>query len=92
MPEAPAPGGFASLAGWEQDDLAAAFACFRRTAEAIVGGAGALRPALTPDPALNAVCRAALGVQRDFARDPALAFFTNHFEPRAAGAAGDRPF
>lgn len=76
--------GFADLQGFAADDLDAAFAAFRRSAERIVAPlAQQQRPARPPPPALVAACRAAL----DGVADP-RAFFTRRFVPRRLRAPG----
>lgn len=67
---------FEALAGLGRDDLSAAFAAFRRSAEIIVARASEQRPAQAPSPALTAAARVALeGVD-----DPG-AFFRRWFRP-----------
>jgi membrane-bound lytic murein transglycosylase A len=70
-----APGLFAGLAGWAQDDHAAAFRAF-------AAGCG-----VTRDPALMAVCQRAraVGVLDE---DAARAFLEAHFRPDPVGDAG----
>ena len=66
---------FADLAGWAQDDHAAAFAAF-------VAGCGAAR-----DPTLAQTCRQALA-QGPLGEDGARAFLETHFRPERLAAAG----
>ena len=72
---------FDQLAGWGEDDHAAAFAVFRRSCEAILNGAPALRAASAPGAGLQRVCEAA--VRQDLSRSRAAArrFFEAHFAP-----------
>ena len=72
------PVAFADLAGWAEDDHAAAFAAFRRTCEALASGRPSLRPAAVPAPDLAAICREALKGQA--AADP-QGFFERSFQP-----------
>src|SRR5687767_7110020 len=53
---------FGALADWAEDDHAAAFSVFRRSCEAIVADAPALRPADPAGADLRAVCAAALAL------------------------------
>lgn len=71
------PTAFSDLAGWEQDDHAAAFAAFRRSCAAVVAGEPALRPAAPTGDDLRAVCAAALESPESEART----FFERHFKP-----------
>ena len=76
------PLSFAALAGWAQDDHAAAFAAFRRSCESLAAGAAVLRPAREPDRDLAAVCAAALAAA-PVGADEARRFFEAHFAPFA---------
>ncbi|MFY9657111.1 MAG: MltA domain-containing protein [Methylocystis sp.] len=67
---------FAAVPGFERDDLAQAFAAFRRSAEAIVSNAALLRPARPAFLGLEEISRAALGAPGD----PAT-FFHRWFQP-----------
>ena len=67
---------FADIPGFERDDLAEAFAAFRRSAEAIVSNAALLRPARPAFLGLEEISRAALGDPGD----PAT-FFRRWFQP-----------
>jgi membrane-bound lytic murein transglycosylase A len=83
---------FSALAGWAEDDHAAAFSVFRRSCEAIVADAPALRPA---DPAgndLRAVCTAALALGGSPDRHAARRFFETHFAPLHVHPAAGRGF
>ena len=73
--------GFAALEGFGDDDLPAAFACFRRSAEAIVAGRTELRPALPFADALKRVAREALSLRSVLSQADALSFFGTWFEP-----------
>ncbi len=73
------PLSFADLPGFDEDDLAEAFAVFRRSCLAIVEGRPPLRAALAPSPALVAVCRRALAL--DSAEAEARRFFETNFRP-----------
>ena len=68
---------FADLAGWADDDHAAAFAAFRESCRAILAAAPELRPGMAPSPGLVAACRAARSVSPADAR----AFFEARFAP-----------
>lgn len=72
---------FSDIAGWREDDHAAAFRVFRRSCKAIVGAEAPLRPASVAGPDLRAVCAPALEVSDDLAPDQARRFFETHFEP-----------
>jgi membrane-bound lytic murein transglycosylase A len=67
---------FAAIPGFERDDLAQAFAAFRRSAEAIVSNAALLRPARPAFLGLEEISRAAL----DDPGEPG-AFFRRWFQP-----------
>lgn len=71
---------FAALAGWTRDDHVAAFATFRRSAEALAASEPSLRPGRPPGEALR---RAAAEAMRLDAKDPAAAraFFETAFAP-----------
>jgi len=68
--------GFEALLGFDRDDLAQAFAAFRRSAEAIVSNAALLRPARPAFQGLEEICRAALGEPEEPAD-----FFRRWFQP-----------
>lgn len=84
--------GFSALDGFEADDFSAAFACFRRTAEAIVTGQPALRPALPGDAGLLDVARAALASPEVPDPQEAKHFFKTHFRPARVKARGGEAF
>jgi membrane-bound lytic murein transglycosylase A len=67
---------FEDIPGFERDDLAQAFAAFRRSAEAIVSNAALLRPARPAFLGLEEISRAAL----EDPGDPAT-FFKRWFQP-----------
>jgi membrane-bound lytic murein transglycosylase A len=67
---------FAAIPGFERDDLAQAFAAFRRSAEAIVSNAALLRPARPAFLGLEEISRAALNDPEE----PAT-FFRRWFQP-----------
>lgn len=71
---------FEDLAGWREDDHAAAFAAFRRSCRALDAGSAALRPAVEARFDLRAVCRAALDLDEP-SKTEARAFFEAHFQP-----------
>jgi peptidoglycan lytic transglycosylase A len=71
---------FGDLAGWADDDHAAAFRAFRRSCEALSGQQAELRPARNPDAALLTICRTALSIQ-DGSKANARRFFEDHFAP-----------
>lgn len=84
------PVGFADLAGFGEDDLAQAFATFRRSAHALVAGTAPTRPGVAPGPGLIAAARAALAAEISTA-DAARGFFETRFRPwrvRPGGAPG----
>jgi membrane-bound lytic murein transglycosylase A len=74
------PISFAALAGWKDDDQAAAFASFLKSCGAILAGGKALREARPVYAALYKVCaRASAAGPLD--RDAARAFFEGNFKP-----------
>jgi membrane-bound lytic murein transglycosylase A len=75
------PTSFAAIAGWAEDDHAAAFAAFRRTCDALRQGRPALRPAAGPGAALLTVCEAARGLGDAPRGEAARTFFERHFTP-----------
>jgi membrane-bound lytic murein transglycosylase A len=76
-----APIAFADLAGWGDDDHAAAWPVFRRSCEAIANELVQLRPALPASANLRRVCRAAAALPSDLSAGAARAFFEAHFQP-----------
>ncbi len=76
----------AALPGWAEDDAAAAFASFRLTAEAILGGAAPLRSAQPAGPDLARAARAALDLPAAVSIEDARAFFADRFAPVALAA------
>ncbi|MBB4038905.1 membrane-bound lytic murein transglycosylase A [Microvirga flocculans] len=76
------PLAFHDLAGWEDDDHAAAFQAFLRSCRALEAQAAELRPAQAPQADLLAVCREALK-RPDPGRAEAKRFFEAHFQPFA---------
>ncbi len=83
---------FGALADWAEDDHAAAFSVFRRSCEAIVADAPALRPADPAGADLRAVCAAALALGDSPGRDAARRFFEAHFAPLHVHPTGGRGF
>ena len=74
------PLSFDDLEGFERDDCLAAYAAWRRSASAMLGGPRPPRPGLAAPPALLAVARAAL--DRDVtSNEAAREFFVSHFSP-----------
>ena len=73
---------FAALAGWAEDDHAAAYRAFLRSCRALDASAAALRPAQAPQADLLAICREALKTP-DPGKTEARLFFETHFEPFA---------
>jgi len=73
---------FAALAGWAEDDHAAAYHAFLRSCRALDASASALRPAQAPQADLLAICREALKTP-DPGKAAARLFFETHFEPVA---------
>src|SRR5579862_4445622 len=71
---------YEDLAGFEEDDHLAAFACWRRSARAIAEGSPPTRPGVAAPSALCDVARAALASKVETPLD-ARAFFTTHFRP-----------
>jgi membrane-bound lytic murein transglycosylase A len=71
------PVAFTDLAGWPADDHAAALATFRRSCDALLTGAPALRPAGDTGENLLAACAKARSVPPEQARR----FFEENFEP-----------
>jgi len=70
------PVDFGSLAGLDADDLDDAFAAFRRSAERLIGGLPAQRPACPPSASLIRAAQAAISWESD-----ASAFFRRWFRP-----------
>lgn len=96
-----APLGFGDLVGFGDDDVLAAFACFARSAPALVQGQDGLRPARKPSHALIEAARAALASPpmdagqarvffesrfRPFRVTPAAGFLTGYYEPIVPGS------
>jgi membrane-bound lytic murein transglycosylase A len=77
------PLAFSDLAGWAEDDHAAAFETFRLGCERLASNGAVLRPAREADPDLVAVCRAGLAVGRSLGRAEARQFFETRFAPFA---------
>jgi membrane-bound lytic murein transglycosylase A len=75
-----APLGFGDLAGFGDDDLLAAFACFARSAQALVRGQDSVRPARKPSHALIEAARAALA-SPPLNSEQARFFFESRFRP-----------
>jgi len=76
------PLSFQDLAGFAEDDHAAAFATFQRSCKSLTSAGAVLRPARDPDPALVEVCRAAV-TAGGLPRSEARLFFEAHFTPFA---------
>jgi membrane-bound lytic murein transglycosylase A len=76
------PLSFSDLAGWADDDHAAAFKAFLRSCRALEASAAELRPAKAPEKRLLAVCREALKSAK-LSRAEARRFFETHFQPFA---------
>lgn len=78
---------FDTLAGWKDDDHAAAYAAFQKSCGAIQHGTKAMRAARPVYGALYKVCEraAALGT---LDRDKARAFFEDNFKPVRLAASG----
>lgn len=74
------PVAFEDLAGWAEDDHAAAFSTFAQTCRAVEDGVASLRPAITPSLDLTEACRAALTTRITISADARL-FFERHFQP-----------
>lgn len=73
---------FSDIAGWNEDDHAAALRVFRRSCKAIIEAAPPLRSANTPSPDLRTVCEAALGLPDHLAPADGRRFFETHFRPK----------
>jgi membrane-bound lytic murein transglycosylase A len=73
---------FSDLAGWGQDDHAAAFPVFRRSCEAILADSPALRPATNAGADLRHVCGRAMALVENPVRAEARRFFETHFTPQ----------
>ena len=73
---------FGDLAGWAQDDHAAAFATFLESCRANTAGTAPLRPAQAPNGDLARVCRSALS-QNIASADEARAFLRSAFSADA---------
>ena len=74
------PLAFPDLAGWAEDDHAAALKTFRRTCATVAAEEPGLRPAQAPDAGLRRACAAALALG-DAGRRAAKDFFEECFEP-----------
>ncbi|MET0743931.1 MAG: MltA domain-containing protein [Microvirga sp.] len=74
------PLAFADLAGWPDDDHAAALRAFRRSCAALLDETTPLRPARAADAGLREACRAALA-EPDASADRARRFFETRFAP-----------
>jgi membrane-bound lytic murein transglycosylase A len=83
---------FSRLAGWGEDDHAAAFAVFRRSCEAILEETPALRAASAPDADLRRVCEAAVREDAGPSREAARRFFEAHFTPMVVQSQSGRGF
>lgn len=80
LPDGLTPIGFDAIAGFDRDDLAAAYETFQRSAQRMLSGEAEQRPACAPFEALLAIARAA-----STRMAPDL-FFRRHFRPwRFAG-------
>jgi membrane-bound lytic murein transglycosylase A len=85
---------FSDLEGFAEDDLAAAFAAFARTAKVICEDRLALRPACPPDASLRSLCKKALDLSQTGlpqTQDAARRFFTENFQPFRVHTAGRDP-
>jgi membrane-bound lytic murein transglycosylase A len=82
LPLTPLP--FSALAGWADDDHAAAFAAFRTSCSAIDVAAPALRPGRAIGPALARACASAAALEAPDSAT-ARAFFERTFEPVRVG-------
>lgn len=87
---------FDQLAGWVDDDHAAAFSTFHRSCSKIVSVADA-RIAKGESPGdeitpLLAVCKVALALPESLAASAAKTFFENNFEPKIVERNGGRAF
>ena len=74
------PLAFAALAGFDRDDVLAAFQVFLRSARMLVEGQAPTRPGVSASPGLLAAARAALAEPADDG-DAARAFFLRRFRP-----------
>ena len=72
---------FGDLAGWAQDDHAAAFATFLESCRANTAGTAPLRPAQAPNGDLARVCRSAAFDRTSPAPTRPAHFFEAHFRP-----------
>jgi membrane-bound lytic murein transglycosylase A len=82
---------FKELAGWADDDHAAAFKAFLRSCRALDASAAELRPAKAPEVHLLEVCREALK-NENLSRAEARQFFETHFQPFAIHPHSGRGF
>ncbi len=78
---------FAALEGFDGDDHAAAFACFKRSAQAALAQAPPLRPAVQANTDLQAVFRSAQSMGEPSA-EAAKRFFIENFHPVGVGDDG----
>lgn len=84
---------FGAIAGWGEDDHAAAFRVFLETCVPLLDGSAVLRDAIQPPSALVETCRSARSVADSASSDRSIArtFFETHFAPfeiRPRGEAG----
>ena len=79
---------FAALAGWRDDDQAAAFSSFRKSCGAILAGSKAMRAARPVYGALYKVCERAMAAGR-LDTGAARAFFEHHFKPLRVSPLGE---
>ncbi|MET0529347.1 MAG: MltA domain-containing protein [Microvirga sp.] len=85
------PLSFADLAGWADDDHAAAFRAFLRSCRALDASSAELRPAKLPEKRLLGICREALNAGNQ-SRIQARGFFETHFQPFAIHPHSGRGF
>jgi membrane-bound lytic murein transglycosylase A len=84
--------GFGDIAGWAQDDHAAAFVAFLATCRALADGTPATRPGQPAGPDLLAICRSALELGPGIGPGGARAFFESRFQPWRVSVAGGEGF
>ncbi|GLK81575.1 murein transglycosylase A [Methylopila turkensis] len=79
------PVAYSELDGWAADDHLAAFGAFQKSCRALIDRVPPLRAALPPPPALEPICRDALGQDAPATAEDARRFFETRFRPVRAG-------
>ena len=84
--------GFSELAGWAEDDHAAAFAAFRKGCPIVVERPPKRRKIDVDGAQFARICGEALALPETLERDQARAFFETWFDPHRAGSGNDAFF